>query len=276
MTGFATQPKLTVYSNLICPFDHRSRVALHAKGLEYEFVQIPLSVELAKMKDEGVDSCINWKNSGKTIDELVSLKESYKVNYNPGGEVPTLVIDDRNIVRESDVVVEFLDDMFPERGAKLLPSDPYQRANSRNMMKIIGRNNGISLLYKALNNRDCTKDEELRDSLYKFFAKFCDLADDTGPYFLGENLSIVDIMLGPFYIRFLEVLFYFRGIDLVPTDEKLYPWATRMRSWGSAITGNKSFQDTMSTREHYIEAYGAKAYAWKKRKFCQPFPDEEN
>ena len=93
-------------------------------AVPYDEVKIPLTGELKKAESSGECSAA-WK--GKTLADLVAIKEDYKKNINAAGEVPTLQIGD-DIVTESDVVSEFLDDAFPESGTRLLPKDPIQRA----------------------------------------------------------------------------------------------------------------------------------------------------
>jgi len=56
------------------------------------------------------------------------------LKLNPNGVVPTLVHDGRVII-ESTLIIEYLDEAFPER--QLMPSDPYQRAQARLWMKKI-------------------------------------------------------------------------------------------------------------------------------------------
>ena len=61
--------------------------------------------------------------------------EQHRPDYlalNPNGVVPTLVHRDRPII-ESSVIIEYLDDAFPE--APLKPADPYARAQMRLWLK---------------------------------------------------------------------------------------------------------------------------------------------
>ena len=80
----------------------RVRIALAAKGLTWESVY----VNLAKFEN---------------------LDPSY-VKLNPNGVVPTLVHDGRIII-ESNFILEYLDDVWPE--VPLRPDDPYERAQMR-------------------------------------------------------------------------------------------------------------------------------------------------
>ena len=61
--------------------------------------------------------------------------EQHRPDYlalNPNGVVPTLVHRDRPII-ESSVIIEYLDDAFPE--VPLKPADPYARAQMRLWLK---------------------------------------------------------------------------------------------------------------------------------------------
>lgn len=56
------------------------------------------------------------------------------LKLNPNGVVPTLVHDGRVLI-ESTLIIEYLDEVFPD--PPLMPSDPYQRARARLWMKKI-------------------------------------------------------------------------------------------------------------------------------------------
>jgi stringent starvation protein A len=82
-----------------CPYCARVRIALAEKGLEYDVVQVDLRDRPA------------W---------LVELNP-------PRGRVP--VLDDGFTLPESEVIMEYLDERYPDR--PLLPSDRVQRAQAR-------------------------------------------------------------------------------------------------------------------------------------------------
>jgi glutathione S-transferase len=87
-----------LYDAARCPFCARVRIALAEKGFDYEPVEIDL------------DNRPGW------IYEL-----------NPTGKVP--VLDDGFVLPESAVIMEYLDDRYPEQ--PLLPDDPKSRALAR-------------------------------------------------------------------------------------------------------------------------------------------------
>ena len=89
---------MKLYDAARCPFCARVRIALAEKGFDYEPVEIDL------------DNRPGW------IYEL-----------NPTGKVP--VLDDGFVLPESAVIMEYLDDRYPQQ--PLLPDDPKSRALAR-------------------------------------------------------------------------------------------------------------------------------------------------
>ena len=73
-----------------------------------------------------------------------------------------------------------------------------------------------------------------------------------GAYFLGGELSLIDIAIAPWAVR-LWVFDHFKEGGLgVPEDEKA--WA-RWRKWLAAVESRKSLKETTSDREHYLPIY---------------------
>jgi glutathione S-transferase len=82
-----------------CPYCARARIALEEKGLDYENVQVDLS------------------NRPDWVRELNP----------PFGRVP--VLDDGFTLPESEVIMAYLDERYPDR--PLLPADPVARSRAR-------------------------------------------------------------------------------------------------------------------------------------------------
>lgn len=89
---------MKLYDAARCPYCARVRLALAEKGLEYETVEIDLGDRPAWIYD-----------------------------LNATGRVP--VLDDGFVLPESLVIMEYLDERYPER--PLLPTDPVKRAQAR-------------------------------------------------------------------------------------------------------------------------------------------------
>jgi glutathione S-transferase len=72
---------------------------------------------------------LEWES--RVLDTSVGVREHLQADYlklNPRGVVPTLVHDGK-VIRESQVILEYLEDAFPE--PSLRPVDPYARAMMR-------------------------------------------------------------------------------------------------------------------------------------------------
>ncbi|KAI5637091.1 pyrimidodiazepine synthase [Phthorimaea operculella] len=89
--------KLRVYNMRYCPYAQRTILALNAKGIDYEVVNINL-----------VD------------------KPEWLPSKSPLGKVPAIEIKENLCIYESLITVEYLDDVYPER--PLMPKDPVMKA----------------------------------------------------------------------------------------------------------------------------------------------------
>lgn len=78
--------------------------------------------------------------------------------------------------------------------------------------------------------------------------------DTEGPFFLGKEISMVDIIIAPWAVRFW-VFDHFKG-GLEFGDEK---WVKRWGRWLKAVEGRESVVQSTSEREHYLPIY--KRYA---------------
>ena len=89
---------MRLYDAARCPFCARVRIALAEKGFDYETIEVDL---------------------GNRPDWIYEL--------NPTGKVP--VLDDGFVLPESAVIMEYLDDRYPDQ--PLLPGDARSRAEAR-------------------------------------------------------------------------------------------------------------------------------------------------
>ena len=74
--------------------------------------------------------------------------------------------------------------------------------------------------------------------------------DPTGPFFLGEELSLIDLIIAPWAVR-LWVFDHFKGGLQMPTGEVWKRWG----KWLSAVQNRESIMSTTSEREHYLPVY---------------------
>jgi len=255
--------KIELYTTYKCPFARRALIAMDEKTLSFDFITIPLSGELKKL-DEGATELEDWE--GKSPDELRKIKADYKNDINATGEVPTLVVDG-TIIKEADVIVEYLQDAFPRKGSSLMPRDALQRSKIRHYLKILGGPGGVSGMYGLLMNQDPAKDEEIRKKVYAHWASFAEMAGDDGPYFCGKTFSIADVMLMPMYDQFAALWPHYRGTEFIPSDSEAYPWAARAQKWADAVKERDSFKKSSRHKDKYIELYPGYAGARGAAKF---------
>lgn len=106
----------------------------------------------------------------------------------------------------------------------------------------------VPTFYRVLQEQDQEKQisnaQELRDGC----TKLINAAHPQGPFFLGPDISFVDIQVAPWILRLRRVLKPYRGW---PDPEEGSRWA----SWVNAIEGNEQVRATTSTDELYIDSY---------------------
>src|SRR5271167_2401640 len=100
---------MKLYQFFASPFPTRVRLMLYAKGIPFEIVEPP------------------------GFGESVLPKGEY-LKINPLGRVPTLVLEDGRALPESEVICEYLEDVYPTPA--LRPSDPWERAQVRLLARI--------------------------------------------------------------------------------------------------------------------------------------------
>ncbi|XP_005637755.1 glutathione S-transferase omega-2 isoform X2 [Canis lupus baileyi] len=107
---------IRIYSMRFCPYAHRTRLVLRAKGIRHEVINI------------------NLRN-----------KPEWYYTKHPFGQIPVLENSKCQLIYESVIACEYLDDAYP--GRKLYPYDPYERARQKMLLelfyKILGYQNTV-------------------------------------------------------------------------------------------------------------------------------------
>jgi glutathione S-transferase len=158
---------ITLYNADRCPYVARVRIMLAEKGLEYETVEIDLSD-----------------------------RPAWYYEKNPTGRVPTIEEDGGPPLPESAVILEFLEERYPEPA--LLPADPADRAAVR---LLIFRDNELTSPYYAL-RRD---EDGAREQFDAAVARFDALLGGQ-PYLSGAEYGLADIALVPWFLRARDML----------------------------------------------------------------------
>jgi len=182
------------------------------------------------------------------------------LDLNPRGLVPTLQYHNKPLY-ESTVLCEFLEEVYPDHPPRLLPAEPYDRARTRIWTDFV-TSRIIPSFHRFLQYQPARDGAEglqkAREEFLGYLKEFTAEMDAEGPYLLGEELSLIDIVIAPWAVR-LWVFDHFKDGGLgVPEegkggeDEKI--WA-RWRKWLASIESRKSLKETTSDREHYLPIY---------------------
>jgi len=175
----------------------RVRIALEEKGLPWKEHLIDLS---------------------KKPPELFAL--------NPAGGVPVLITDDGAPVPESLVILEYLDERYPDT-KPMLPKDPLARARARLLYERVGALLSPHLL-KVLRGSPEEKATAL-EGVKAALGTLEETASDGG-FLLGE-LSIADLALASFLMKLPETS-HPEALGL----PKLAKWEAAMRARPSVAT----------------------------------------
>lgn len=177
---------MKLYSANLSPYGSRARLALYAKGLDAEIALPP---------------------GGPTSAEYRAI--------NPTGKIPCLVTRDGHCVPESDTIVEYLEDAFPE--TPLRPVDAVARAKARSLSRIgelyvLGP---IFTLFGQMNpaTRDPALTEKTLADLEKGVAAL-EAALSGEAYAAGPEFTTADCQLAPtvFYLPRMAAIFGREGL----------------------------------------------------------------
>ncbi|XP_036815531.1 glutathione S-transferase omega-1 isoform X1 [Oncorhynchus mykiss] len=157
--GLVAKGQIRLYSMRFCPFAHRTRLVLHAKGIKHDTVNINL-------KD----------------------KPEWFLKKNPLGLVPTLETSSGQVIYESPITCDYLDEVYTDK--KLLPADPFQKAQQKMMLENFSK----------------------------------DLVNKKSKFFGGNAITMIDYMMWPWFER-LEIFELKHCLDGTPELKK---WTEHM------------------------------------------------
>ncbi|TKX27555.1 glutathione transferase-like protein [Elsinoe australis] len=206
---------LKLFGSCFCPFVHRVWISLELKLLDYQYVEVD-----------------------------VYRKPKLLLDINPRGLVPALRHGDWGCY-ESTVLMEYLEDLG--QGEPLLPSDPKLRAVSRLWSDHINRHI-IPTFYRYLQAQSQKDQIEHGEEFKTQISKIVDVADEKGPFFLGEKMTFVDVQFAPWIVRMRRVLKPYRGWSDPEAGSR---WA----KWVDAVERHEAVKKTTSDDQLYLDSY---------------------
>ena len=102
--------------------------------------------------------------------------------------------------------------------------------------------------YRVLQEQDQQKQISNAQEMQNALNQLIKAADPKGPFFLGRDISFVDIQIAPWVLRLSRVLKPYRGW---PDPEA----GTRWAAWVNAIELDRHVKATMSTDQLYLDSY---------------------
>lgn len=209
----------TVFHIPVCPFGQRIEILLKLKGRR-EDVRFEV-VDITKPRDPALLA----KARGSTA-------------------LPVLETN-RGVIRESLVILQYLEDRFPDR--PVAQRDPHRRA-VENMLCAMERD-FVSTGYKLVMNQDAGKRDVLRDRLLALYAEIDALLTEHSPdrTFLFDDFGWAEAVFTPVFMRFW-FLEYYEGFAL--PDERRF---ARVRRWHDACVAHPAAQQV--TKEEIVKVY---------------------
>ncbi|MEH1910835.1 glutathione S-transferase family protein [Nostoc sp.] len=210
--------EIKIYSAVVCPYAHRSRLVLQEKGIDFDLIEIDL-----QNKPQGF------------------------IDISPYGKVPAIA-HNHHRVWESAVINEYLNEVFPN--PPLLPSSPIAKAQARIWIDF-ANTRFVPAFSALLRSPDIQQQEAAKQELYKHLEFIENEAlgklSEEGPYWFGESVSLVDFTFYPWFERW-PALKHYRGFG-IPEE------FTRLRQWKKALKQRDSVVAIANSKEFYIERY---------------------
>ena len=159
---------MKLYTGDLSPYSAKVRMQIYAMGIDDIDFELPPSFFLGKLAE-----------------------------ISPIGRIPVLEVED-GIIPESEVIAEYLDDLYPERS--LIGSTPWQRAEVRLLSRIadIYLMNNIFMVLGQLNRK--TRVDAIRDLLIGQVTRGMGALErhiGTGNFAVGDSLTRADCSLVP-------------------------------------------------------------------------------
>ena len=220
-------PEIELFTSNLSPYAHRVRLALLEKKIDFWHTEIDLA-----------------------------NKPEWFLVIAPLGEVPVIRHEDR-FISDSTVILEYLDEVFPT--PSLRPKDPAKRAIARFWLRFADERFAPAIdhcLTAETADEQTASAAELRDHL--LFMEREGLARcGRGPYWMGSELSIVDLAFYPFFERFPAIQQY-RPVSLPLIS-------IRLRYWLDAMRERASVKATQNPVDFYARVFGAENVHGRRR-----------
>jgi len=176
----------------VCPFVQRSAITLIQKGV----------------------------NFNTTYVDLKNLPDWF-AEVSPLGKVPVLRIGDTTVF-ESAVIAEYLDEQY---APQLHPTDLLAKAHHRSWTEFAS---DITMnMFMMLHKPDEASFNEQKELVKNQLAQVENEIDETGPFFAGNECSLVDASYAPIFLR-LKLIDDLYTLDIFDSNGRIAQWSNAL------------------------------------------------
>mmetsp|Transcript_28528 Transcript_28528/g.37323 ORF Transcript_28528/g.37323 Transcript_28528/m.37323 type:complete len:522 (-) Transcript_28528:303-1868(-) len=208
-----TVPRVTLYRDMAawCPYCQKVWLQLEEKRIPYMVKKVPL--------------------------RCYGDKPQWFRQLNPSGMLPVAEIDGK-LITESNDIMQALEDQFPDHNPLIPRVSSPEGANMSGLLRL--ERELFSVWFRWLTSP--LRDESQRIQFNAVMDRVNSaLKESSGPYFLGEQLTIVDIMYTPFLERMAASLPYFKALEV-----RNNPQWPAVEAWFQAMDSRPSYQGIKS------------------------------
>lgn len=211
---------LTVYHIPVCPFSQRLEILLSLKGRRSDVDFRVIDVTQPR------PAWLLAKTRGSTA-------------------LPVLETSAGQIIKESLVILQYLEDIYPEPA--IAQRDPYRRAVEGMLARMDAE--FVAQGYAFVMNQSLERRDALREGMLKQYARLNGFLMEHAPsrVFLFEDFAWAEAVFTPLFMRFW-FLEYYEDFDL-PADDRY----ARVRSWRDAALAHPAAQQV--TKEQIVKLY---------------------
>lgn len=228
------ETELVFFNTFFCPYAQMAWIALNEKGMAE--------------RTEFLEGLTIRQGDYEVHPRLAALGRS---------GVPTLYdVTTGSVIDGSTDCVEYIDQHFGE-AHQLLPQDKKMLAKARRCEKML-HSIFTFPFYSMLLRQEPAEQEKAKQKLSDAIEQL--VKDYRGPFYLGDQFTVADVALAPYFDRMI-VLEHYRNF-VVPTDSK---W----NEWGANVLARPSVAATRQDRDRIIEAYKRYAYCYVRNNWYE-------
>jgi glutathione S-transferase len=157
---------------------------------------------------------------------------------------------------ESAVIVQYLDEKFPNSGSSLIPQLASEKAVCRLFIDLYEKTMSPLNLAMVKASGDSLEIEKIKQTLplaLKTMNRYLEINQKSGPFILSDRFSFAEVMVAPFIQRLLPLAASFCSINLIEECEKA--GCSHLIKWIEAVLARESVSQTKVEDEKLIEAY---------------------